>query len=492
MAAQDPVTRALAAQDLHSDRLMELGNVVGVGTGLKVTEKKVTDQVCVQVFVSRKLPTEEVLSRDLVPQKLEGPDDRKVVTDVLELSPLDAYQDTGRYRPVPAGVSIGPEASVSAGTLGGWACDNTDDTTILLTNNHVISNLDAMPILRRVLQPGRLDGGVLPGDVIGRLKRHIPVNTVLNGPGANPPNTVVDAAISSIDEEFTTTLRQLNVPVIYEIQAPAIRMDVQKRGRTTRLTTNGMITAINVTIQINYRNRTRLGRVQNCFIITSTDGQAFSGPGDSGSLILNQTAGELEGAFPIVGLLFAGGTDGLGMPITIANDINAVFGALNITTVCVCVVRAIIRAIFGAELMEFRGMNWFLYHKERQLRTFRRRITRRGRFGEVIERQIHTEAARIGQILAEDDEAFGLLVKTLRPLVMLPTNYDVMNTKLDREFLSNLRRFSNRVSRRSRDLRPKIDIAKGLLEEVEGFTLEQVFRSAELSLDPKRRPKKRR
>ena len=100
----------------------------------------------------------------------------------------------------------GPEASVSAGTLGGYACDNPGDTIVLLTNNHVISNLDMEPVLRRILQPGRFDGGVLPGDVIGQLKRDVTVSTVPNVAGANPPASVVDAAIGTLDVDFTTTI----------------------------------------------------------------------------------------------------------------------------------------------------------------------------------------------------------------------------------------------------------------------------------------------
>jgi hypothetical protein len=482
----------MAAQEIHAEHLLGRSNVVGVGTGFKIKGEEVTDVVCVQILVSRKLPPEELAARDLVPPKLEAPDRRKVVTDVIEVPPFDAYQDRTRYRPVPAGCSIGPEASVSAGTLGGWACDNTDDTTVLLTNNHVISNLDTMPVLRRIVQPGRFDGGVLPGDVIGRLKRHIPLATVANVPGANPPASVVDAAIGTIDVDWTSNLLQINVPVIFELQAPALGMNVQKRGRTTRRTTNGRITTINLTTLVTYRNRTRLGRIQNAFVISSTDGNPFSAAGDSGSLILNQAAGELNGTFPVVGLLFAGGRDAAGNPLTVANDINAVFGALDLETVCVCVARAIIRAIFGAELVEERDIGRFLHFKERQLRRLRWRLTRRGRFGEAVEREIRTEAARVGAILAEDDEAFGLLVKTLRPMVRQATVYDILRMKLDREFLENLNRFSSRIARRSRGLRPKVGLAKALLKQLEGLTVGDVIRSAELTFEVKRPPRRRR
>ena len=107
------------------------------------------------------------------------------------------------------------------------------------------------------MQPGRLDGGTLPGDVIGTLKRHVPVNTVLNVPGALPVLSAVDAAIGTIDVDRTDEIRQLGAPAIYELQAPTVGLAVQKRGRTTRLTTNGTVFSINVTTNINYQNGAR-------------------------------------------------------------------------------------------------------------------------------------------------------------------------------------------------------------------------------------------
>ena len=82
----------------------------------------------------------------MIPDELAGPSGA-AATDVVEVYGVRALQDTTRYRPVPGGCSIGPEQSVSAGTLGGFACDNADDGIVLLSNNHVISNLDTLPDL---------------------------------------------------------------------------------------------------------------------------------------------------------------------------------------------------------------------------------------------------------------------------------------------------------------------------------------------------------
>jgi len=317
------------------------------------------------------------------------------------------------------------------------------------------------------------------------------LNTVAHVAGATPPATVVDAAIGTITADRTDQIRQLGVPAIYEMQAPALGMNVQKRGRTTRLTTNGRITTINTTLNITYRNRTRLGRSQNAFIITSTNGNQFSAAGDSGSLILNQARGELEGAFPVVGLLFAGGTDAAGTPITIANNINAVFGALNLATVCACVARAVFRAVFaGAEAEAaasaapafFRGDTHLLLHKERQYRSLYDRLGKTGGFGAGLDRLIRSEAARVGEVVTQDDEAFGLLVRALRPFGKQPTSFDILETRLDRETVENLLKFAARVAQRSPRLRAKLAFAKVVAKSIEGAKLGHVLRSAKLGI----------
>lgn len=476
-ATAESIIATMATQEQFEEDLLRLPNVIGVGTGLRVKGGQITNEVCVQVLVDKKMAPESLSASEMVPERVEG-SVAEASTDVLQVT-IEPQQDTGRFRPVPGGISIGPEASVSAGTLGGWACDASDDTTVFLTNNHVISGLDAMPVLRRVVQPGRLDGGVLPGDVIGRLKRDVTLNTVPNVAGANPPASVVDAAIGSIDVDLTHNIRQLDVPAIYELQAPALNMNVQKRGRTTRLTNNGRITTINTTLLITYRNRTRLGRVQNSFIITSTNGALFSNAGDSGSLILNQVRGQIQGTFPVVGLLFAGGTNQMGTPITIANDINAVFGALNLESICNCVARAILRAIGGQEAGAAREE---LVRKEKQFRRLREQLAGSGKFGAAIDTLINQEAARVGSVLARDRKAFDALVRGLTPFVEKSSNEELLRTPLTRESIEHLLAFSSRLTAGEPELQRKLSAVKQVARAVEGMRLGNVLKSAELIL----------
>ena len=210
----------------------------GWAPGFAFAMAKFTDEICVQVLSERKLAPEALGAGQAIPSLVPGYEGANVRTDVVEASMPDALQDTTRYRPVPGGCSDRAGGYGQRWHLGGWACDELDETTVMVSNNHVISNLDNLPALRRIVQPARLDGGVLPGDVIGRLKRHQQVNTVANPPTVPVPTSVVDAAIGSIDAGIDIDHDVLAIgPAIYELRAPALNMNVQKRGRTTQLTT---------------------------------------------------------------------------------------------------------------------------------------------------------------------------------------------------------------------------------------------------------------
>lgn len=462
------------AQETNEDYLFGFDNVIGVGTGLRERNDELTNEVCVQVFVERKLPVDRLAPSQVIPGRVRGFEGANVRTDIIAAAIPEAQQDTTRYRPVPGGCSIGPERSVSAGTLGGWACDNTDDTIVMLSNNHVISNLDTMPVLRRIVQPGRLDGGVLPGDVIGRLKRDQPVNTVANPPTVPIPTSVVDAAIGSINDDIDIDHDVLGIgPAIYELRAPAVNMNVQKRGRTTRLTNNGRITTVGGTFRCTYRNRTRISRIRNAFRISSTDGNVFSAAGDSGSLIFDQAVGQLNGTLPVVGLLYAGGTFNNGTPFTDAVDINSVFGALNLSTVCTCVARALIRAIFGADSAET-AAGGGARATERNLRKLRQRLDESD-LGAAIDEMVTREAATAGKILATDERAFEEAVAVLMPLKDRLTGPKVLETPIDDDLVECVAQLGKTFARYDRGLGRGMTVIQGALKELRGESIGQIL-----------------
>jgi len=144
MANPDRVARVIAAQELHTDRLLSLPNVIGTGTGYRQRRGRFGTEVCVQVFVQRKFPASELPQSAVIPSDVHWGEDR-VRVDVIDVGFVFAAQDTTRYRPVPGGCSIGHQDRVDASTLGGWACDLTDSTIVILTCNHCIANLGVAP-----------------------------------------------------------------------------------------------------------------------------------------------------------------------------------------------------------------------------------------------------------------------------------------------------------------------------------------------------------
>jgi hypothetical protein len=471
MANPERVARVSTAQELHADRLLALPNVIGTGTGYRQVRGRFGNEVCVQVFVQGKLDPSELPEWAIVPREVHLGDER-VRVDVIDVGFVFAAQDTTRYRPVPGGCSIGHQDRVDASTLGGWACDLRDSTIVILTCNHCISNLSVASAPAGIVQPGRLDGGVTPGDLIGTLKRFIPMAT-----GSPPPSvTAVDAAIGTISAARTDNVLQIG-PAIYELGTPALGMAVQKRGRTTRLTTNGTITSVNVQVTVNYG--TTQGLIGNAFIVTSTNGNAFANRGDSGSLIFDQRQGRLNNTRPVVGMFFAVSNGGV---TTWHNDINVVFQQLGLTTICDCAIRALIAAI-GATTRGSAGSqsdDAGLQKKERQLRKFRDQIMAETPFGKKIVDLIEAETADVVGAIIEDDEAFGLAVRTFEPWISQRTNADILDAELDPETVANLGRLTDRIAKVAPRLRGQLRALKASIAAVEGMRVRELLEAGRM------------
>lgn len=162
--------------------LMNLPNVVGVAAGFKESGGVITEEPSVVVLVQQKKPDAGLDEGARIPKEVNG-----VKTDVYEVGYLQAQQATSprqRFRPVPAGVSIG-HYQVTAGTLGAVVRDRTTGARLILSNNHVLANNNVAVIGDPILQPGATDGGMNPGDVVAYLERFIPLNYI-EGPVTAP------------------------------------------------------------------------------------------------------------------------------------------------------------------------------------------------------------------------------------------------------------------------------------------------------------------
>lgn len=244
-----------------------------------------------------------------------------VPLNVIHSHHFDAFSHRARYRPAPAGVSIG-HCKVTAGTLGGWTRGAPGTTRynrlLLLSNNHVIANSNNAAYGDAIIQPGTYDGGKCTvADRIAILERFVPIrftgvcNYVDCGTGWCWPNLVRRDYIYRTSSGYAY-FRVGNSPVV------GVRnLWVGKTGRTTQLT-RGYIVDVNWSGKVNYGSG-RVAMFCDQMVVRAPSGE-FSAGGDSGSLIWTWDARRAP-----TGLLFAGGGG-----LTIANKIHRVLGSLGI------------------------------------------------------------------------------------------------------------------------------------------------------------------
>jgi hypothetical protein len=307
----DPgIDRALAAQEAFTDRLLDKGGVVGTAVGVSAEGEPVVRILVAHSGVAG------------LPNRLNG-----VPVEVDVTGPLFAVQrppgagnggggggggtsepaTTARWpRPVPIGISTGNAGECSAGTIGARLKAANGDV-FALSNNHVYALSNAAPLGSDIRQPGRYDTACAdsPDNALGTLADF----ETLRFDGTN---NVMDAAIAATtadDLRTTTPAAGYGSPRAGHGVAATLGMDVQKFGRTTRLT-RGDVTGLNATVNIGYPGGT--ARFVGQIIV---DGKGFLKSGDSGSLLVTDPGRQA------VGLLFASTMSGR---TAIANPIGAV------------------------------------------------------------------------------------------------------------------------------------------------------------------------
>ncbi|RME76257.1 MAG: hypothetical protein D6784_06205 [Chloroflexi bacterium] len=332
-------TRAIKQQNLR--RLLSRRNVVGVGVGFKESNGVLTEEVAVTVNVVKKLPVAQLAESDMVPRDLDG-----VKTDVIETgrflagaeATAQAARPTDRWRPViPCGVSIG-HLEVTAGTLG--CLVQRRGQIYLLSNNHVLANVNAASTGDPIIQPGRYDGGG-PADEVATLAAFVPIdfgsesancqyargventlNWLAERLGSQhrvmayrtaPGENLVDAALARPNDPNQFTPEILNIGRPKGVREATLGTKVQKSGRTTGHT-QGQIIQIDVTTSVDYNGRTAT-------FVNQLMASGMSSGGDSGSAVLDE-----EGY--VVGLLYAGS-----MRATLINPIQTVLEILDVELV---------------------------------------------------------------------------------------------------------------------------------------------------------------
>ena len=297
----------------------KIPGVVSIGIGRKVVRGEVTDEIGICFGVVKKLPSQQVPSKYLIPPLVAG-----IVTDVWEvgvLKVLPVVQEfSDRYRPAPGGVSVGHK-DITAGTLG-CLCKK-DGRVCILSNNHVLANSNAGEIGDSIFQPGPYDGGS-EADTIARLYHYEPIkfnqtpippvppckpskifqttaNWILKWfsswrlgfyPSEEQQVNYIDAALAEVEDTSLVTPEIREIGTIAGVVELALGMPVKKSGRTTEVTTD-KIEQVDVSCTVQY------GGGRSAYFEDQLMAGAMSKGGDSGSVVLNNDNF-------IGGLLFAG------------------------------------------------------------------------------------------------------------------------------------------------------------------------------------------
>ena len=325
-------------------RLRAIPGVIHVSVGLKQTGGRLTDRLCIRVYVREKRERPLVEQSQLIPPEIDG-----IPTDVNVVPSFGFQNDNSLYRPIKGGIQItnrivdlnddGTRTTISRGTLGCLAIDNRDKEPVLLSNWHVLyanSGRDGDP----VFQPAPTS--IEPADLADLPKRPKDDTNKIAVIRRKVISDKVDGAIAKVDVSscchccgihYTNDINGLSEggrpprTTIVGDETAVSGMPVFKYGQKT-LRTEGRVVDDNYptfTISRGGQNYTFNGQIA----IQNVDHSvAFSEHGDSGSAVIN-----LDNK--IVGLLFAGGANldvhGTRQPfVSLANHIHDVLTALNI------------------------------------------------------------------------------------------------------------------------------------------------------------------
>jgi endonuclease G len=260
--------RAREIKERHAARLTQYPNVTGVGVGLRLVNGQRTNEVCVRVYVRRKLPEAQLRTTDILPRTLDG-----VCVDVVEgefiflqddAPPLPLEQRVSRHFPfLPPGVSVGG-LRVTAGTLGAAVYDVLGGGQLLLSNWHILCGSPDCVRGEEIVQPGVWDGGAAPKDTVAVLERFAHTDRV-------------DAAVAGVNGQRFLRDAIPGIGLVRGIAGATLSTRVRKSRRTTGVTI-GVVDDISADIFVEGQFfRDQIGVVPD-------DGDVVAAGGDSGSL----------------------------------------------------------------------------------------------------------------------------------------------------------------------------------------------------------------
>ncbi|WP_028981319.1 hypothetical protein [Sporocytophaga myxococcoides] len=124
--------KLLGIFDEVKEVLMKTPGVINVAIGLKQKSGKLTDEIVFQVFVENKKDINSLSPEEVIPNEING-----IKTDVLKVPKGKAKSDPSAHSPIRGGIQIG-NGKGKVGTLGWFGRLTSDNSLVLLTNEHVL------------------------------------------------------------------------------------------------------------------------------------------------------------------------------------------------------------------------------------------------------------------------------------------------------------------------------------------------------------------
>ena len=285
-------------------------NVKGVGVGYKFINGVETNELCIHVFVERKVSEAYLTCNHIIPKTYMG-----IKTDVIEVGNFKASASSsgvsGKYRPLKGGCSIYTKGATLRGTLGCIVVRKhfPKDKHFILSNNHILVDNNRLPLGTEVIQPTLSEGGKFETDVVAKLSEFKPIKFSL---GILKPKNFVDCAIAELTSSSLISNEILHIGHLAGTSTPTLKAPVKKTGIKTGLT-EGKITSIKVTMEVEFSSgRKALFSNQILASLKSLSG-------DSGSIVVDENN-------KAIGLLFGSDTKG----DSLINDINLVLKELKV------------------------------------------------------------------------------------------------------------------------------------------------------------------
>jgi hypothetical protein len=308
--------------------LTEATNILGVGVGRASASDYAAGRVrgvpglpVLTVYLAQDRSHEHV--RDVVIEELGV---RAATSDDVDLVPvvtgiIEARGHNFELRPAPGGISLGHVDLPGFGTLGCLVTGRRpprDERVMILSNNHVIAQINGGTEGDCICQPAPGDGGSCPANQVAVLDRFVPISF-----GGGAVNYVDGATAWAWPDRVRPEMLYMAlgvpnfIPVSSQPAAAYQGMTVGKSGTKTELTV-GSIREVGATAWIDYGGG-NFAFFAGLITIQAAEGSLFSDKGDSGSLVWTWDVDKNP-----VGLFFA---DGGGT--SFANPIDIVLAALD-------------------------------------------------------------------------------------------------------------------------------------------------------------------